>query len=55
MVLTQVIVVSISGVLALVGIRVLISGFDDDDNDGDGMKSSVQDNYFFPTLEVQKT
>ncbi len=34
---SQVIVICIAGMLALVGIWVLISGFDDDDNDGDGM------------------
>ncbi len=33
----QVIVIFASGLLALGGILVLISGFDDDDNDGDGM------------------
>ena len=35
--LTQVIVIFAAGLLALGGIWVLISGFDDDDNDGDGM------------------
>ena len=34
---SQLIVIFASGSLALVGIWVLISGFDDDDNDGDGM------------------
>ena len=34
---SQVIVIVASGLLALGGIWVLISGFDDDDNDGDGM------------------
>ncbi len=34
---TQLIVVFVSGFLALMGIRILISSFDDDDNDGDGM------------------
>ena len=34
---SQVIVICIAGSLALGGIWVLISGFDDDDNDGDGM------------------
>ena len=34
---SQLIVICASGLLALVGIWVLISGFDDDDNDGDGM------------------
>ena len=33
----QVIVIFASGLFALGGILVLISGFDDDDNDGDGM------------------
>tara|TARA_Y100001968_G_scaffold17206_1_gene13670 strand:+ start:351 stop:491 length:141 start_codon:yes stop_codon:yes gene_type:complete len=33
----QLIVIFTSGTLALGGIWVLISGFDDDDNDGDGM------------------
>ena len=35
--MTQVIVVLTAGLLAIGGIWVLISGFDDDDNDGDGM------------------
>ena len=34
---SQVIVIFASGLFALGGIFVLISGFDDDDNDGDGM------------------
>ena len=34
---SQVIVICIAGSLVLGGIWVLISGFDDDDNDGDGM------------------
>ena len=33
----QIIVICASGLLALGGIWVLVSGFDDDDNDGDGM------------------
>ena len=33
----QLIVIFAAGLLALGGIWVLISGFDDDDNDGDGM------------------
>ena len=33
----QLIVICAAGLLALGGIWVLISGFDDDDNDGDGM------------------
>ena len=35
--LSQVIVISTSGLFALGAIWALISGFDDDDNDGDGM------------------
>ena len=35
--LSQLIVICSAGLLALGGILVLISGFDDDDNDGDGM------------------
>ncbi len=34
---SQLIVICSAGLLALGGILVLISGFDDDDNDGDGM------------------
>ena len=34
---SQVMVICASALLALGGIWVLISGFDDDDNDGDGM------------------
>ena len=34
---SQVIVICAACLLALGGIWVLISGFDDDDNDGDGM------------------
>ena len=34
---SQVILICTSALLALGGIWVLISGFDDDDNDGDGM------------------
>ena len=34
---SQVIVIFASGLFALGGILVLITGFDDDDNDGDGM------------------
>ena len=36
---SQVIVIFASVLFALGGIWVLISGFDDDDNDGDGMTS----------------
>ena len=39
----QLIVVFVSGVLALVGIRVLISSFDDDENDSDGMSYPIED------------
>ena len=35
--LSQLIVICSAGLLALGGIWGLISGFDDDDNDGDGM------------------
>ncbi len=38
---SQVIVFFTSGLLAMGGIWVLISGFDDDDNDGDGMTLPV--------------
>ena len=34
---SQIIVIFASGLFALGGILVLISGFDDDDNDGDGI------------------
>ena len=34
---SHLIVIFAAGLLALGGIWVLISGFDDDDNDGDGM------------------
>ena len=44
---TQLIVVFVSGFLALLGIRILISSFDDDDNDGDGMAYSTRDSYQF--------
>ena len=40
----QIIVICASGLLALGGIWVLISGFDDDDNDGDGMTFTVLEN-----------
>ena len=43
----QLIVVFVSGLLALIGIRILISSFDDDDNDGDGMTYSTRDSYRF--------
>jgi len=48
---TQLIVVFVSGFLALLGIRILISSFDDDDNDGDGMACSTRDSYQFSILE----
>ena len=38
---SQVVVIFASSLLALGGIWVLISGFDDDDNDGDGMTYSA--------------
>jgi len=47
---TQLIVVFVSGFLALLGIRILISSFDDD-NDGDGMAYSSRDSYQFSILE----
>ena len=47
----QLIVVFVSGSLALIGIRILISSFDDDDNDGDGMVCSTRDSYQFSILE----
>ena len=45
----QLIVVLVSGFLALLGIRILISSFDD--NDGDGMAYSTRDSYQFSILE----
>ena len=45
----QLIVVFGSGFLALLGIRILISSFDD--NDGDGMAYSTSDSYQFSILE----
>ena len=48
---TQLIVVFVSGFLALLGILILISSFDDDDNDGDGMAYSTRDSYQFSILE----
>ncbi len=33
--------IAISGVLALIGIKVLFSGFDDDDDDGGGMGTPI--------------
>ena len=46
---TQLIVVFVSGFLALLGIRILISSFDD--NDGDGMAYPTRDSYQFSILE----
>ena len=39
--LSQLVVICSAGLLALGGIWVLISGFDDADNDGDGMTFPV--------------
>ena len=47
---TQLVVVFVSGFLALLGIRIFISSFDD--NDGDGMTYSTRDSYQFSILEV---
>ena len=47
---TKLIVVFVSVFLTLVGIRVLMSSFDDD-NDGDGMAYSTRDSYQFFILE----
>ena len=44
----QLIVVFVSGFLALLGIRILISSFD---NDGDGMAYSTRESYQFSILE----
>ena len=46
----QLIVVFVSGFLALLGIQILISSFDDDD-DGDGKAYSTRDSYRFSILE----
>ena len=46
---TQLIVVFVSGFLALLGIRILISSFDD--NDGEGMAFSSRESYQFSILE----
>ena len=48
---TQLIVVFVSGFLTLLGIRILISSFDDDDNDGGGLMHSIWDAYYLPFLE----
>ncbi len=45
---TKLIVVFVSGFLALLGIRILTSSFD---NDGDGMAYSTRDSYKFSILE----
>ena len=51
---TQLFVVFVSGFLALVGIRILISSFDDDDNnDGDGMADLTWDTYQFSSLDAR--
>ena len=50
---TQLIVVFVSGFLALLGIRILISSFDDDDNDGGGMTYSTRDNYQLSIINYQ--
>ena len=42
--------VFVSGFLALLEIRILISSFDDD-NDGDGMAYSTRDSYQFSIFE----
>tara|TARA_B100001029_G_scaffold168286_1_gene162218 strand:- start:465 stop:620 length:156 start_codon:yes stop_codon:yes gene_type:complete len=47
---TQLVVFFVSGFLALLGIRILISSFDDD-NDGDGMAYSTPDKLQFSILE----
>ena len=45
---TQIIVVFVSGFLALTGILILISSFDDDDDsDGDGMSYSTLGRYSY--------
>ena len=49
---TQLIVLIVSGFLALLGIRILISSFDNDDNYyGDGMVDLTWDIYQFSSLE----
>ena len=45
---TQLFVVLVSGFLALLEIRILISSFDD--NDGDRTTYSIRENYQFPPL-----
>ena len=47
----QLLGVVVSGFFALLGIRILISSFDDDDNDGDGMAYSTRDSYQFSIVE----
>ena len=50
----ELILVFVSGFLALVGIRILISSFDDDDNnDGDGMADLTWDTYQFSSLDAR--
>ena len=46
----QLIVVFVSCFLALLGIRIFISSFDDD-NDGDGMAYSTRESYQFSILK----
>ena len=46
---TQLIVLFVSGLLALVGIRILISSFDDDDNND--MADLTWDIFQFSSLE----
>ncbi len=43
------VVIFVSGFFALVGIRILISSFDDDDNDGDGMTYPSFNDYSLST------
>ena len=50
----ELILVFVSGFLALVGIRILISSFDDEDNnDGDGMADLTWDTYQFSSLDAR--
>ena len=48
---TQLIVVFVSGFLALQGIGILIASFDD--NDGDGMAYSTRDSYEFSIFRLR--
>ena len=47
---TQLIEIFVSGFLALLGIRILISSFDDH-NDGDGMAYATRNSYQFSILD----